>query len=297
MTIGMPSMMKSDNTDPLPGLGKKMEKPAAPTKADVQAEAVKRFDAVRSPAYMEGKQDRAKRGAVITVQSPATEACMEAGFTFKGMPLVFNESFTTDTVHPTMEGVQKTHLHALMAYSKEQADTITALRAEVRAVHLEATKKDAAYRSLMAENARLRDTYGLNKAQNARIEMERTADGRRRMTVWFPRPVKVADDDQAMASTVGQPRDSQLRFVTTGEQETRNAWAKAMGANTATDFVAAFERYDELVRDGWTPWAGGECPVGEDTRVAARFRSADVGVELPARNICWKSAVAYKVVG
>ena len=53
--------------------------------------------------------------------------------------------------------------------------------------------------------------------------------------------------------------------------------------------------------DGWIPWAGGECPVGSEVVVTARFRFGE-RITIPAKALRWFHAydegdiIAYRVV-
>ena len=85
---------------------------------------------------------------------------------------------------------------------------------------------------------------------------------------------------------------NQLDMLMTGEElrkcESAIAKAEAILAATQPD-------------DGWIPWAGGDCPVGSEVVVTARFRFGE-RITSPAKALRWFHAydegdiIAYRVV-
>ena len=89
------------------------------------------------------------------------------------------------------------------------------------------------------------------------------------------------------------------------------AYAVDFGSNGVRDFYRAIARQSiakaEAILaatqpdDGWIPWAGGDCPVGSEVVVTARFRFGGQIIN-PAKALRWFHAydegdiIAYRVV-
>ena len=110
------------------------------------------------------------------------------------------------------------------------------------------------------------------------------------------------DQERANAAFIVKAVNSHTALVT-ALRAARNALTSGFNTVGAVKVIdAALEGEKDAPKcDGWIEWKGGECPVGPDVDVDARFRSGGDGNDL-ARYYRWdhlgqdNDIVAYRVV-
>ncbi len=190
---------------------------------------------------------------------------------------------------------------ALLAHSREQADTIVALRAELREFEAQNQKlrsENKAQAHALREHGAIPVPWGLESDQ-PRPGMNRTATQVRQEMELIARLKRNMQND--MLSFKGVPLKFDESFPTPEE-------LRRMSTDPGHMEYRALKPMGDLRgpkpdADGWIAWAGGERPVAEGSLVSVRLRCGESLERVGASFMSWgelerhrdREIVAYRV--